>query len=189
MGLPHLLQNAVAKLRAWGRSKRTTDAPPVSTGAPRLSRSLRRNVPSRSPFGSVSNGSSGRDRTVPRPRTRPRRIYSSLGMLPSSSPRPIWASHSDWPCLAAHRGFRGSYLQARHAASLSACRTQFQGRSSAIPSALRAPSPPACRAPSFVATGLDPVVHTEVTVGASRWVSRRRKPATFAHRGWRIALR
>jgi hypothetical protein len=28
MGLPHVLQNAVAKLRAWGRSKRTTDAPP-----------------------------------------------------------------------------------------------------------------------------------------------------------------
>jgi hypothetical protein len=30
MGLPHVLQNAVAKLRAWGRSKRTTDASPRS---------------------------------------------------------------------------------------------------------------------------------------------------------------
>src|SRR4029077_15082779 len=30
MGLPHVLQNAVAKLRAWGRSKRTTKASPRS---------------------------------------------------------------------------------------------------------------------------------------------------------------
>jgi hypothetical protein len=30
MGLPHFLQNAVAKLRAWGRSKRTTEASPRS---------------------------------------------------------------------------------------------------------------------------------------------------------------
>src|SRR5262249_4168012 len=30
MGLPHVLQNAVAKLRACGRSKRTTDAAPRS---------------------------------------------------------------------------------------------------------------------------------------------------------------
>ena len=30
MGLPHFLQNAVAKLRAWGRSKRTTDCSPRS---------------------------------------------------------------------------------------------------------------------------------------------------------------
>jgi hypothetical protein len=30
MGLPQVLQNVVAKLRAWGRSKRTTDASPRS---------------------------------------------------------------------------------------------------------------------------------------------------------------
>src|SRR5215469_15024287 len=30
IGLPHLLQNAVAKLRAWGRSKRMTDGSPRS---------------------------------------------------------------------------------------------------------------------------------------------------------------
>jgi len=28
MGLPHVLQNAVAKLCAWGKSNRTTDASP-----------------------------------------------------------------------------------------------------------------------------------------------------------------
>jgi len=28
IGLPHVLQNAVAKLRAWGRSKRATEASP-----------------------------------------------------------------------------------------------------------------------------------------------------------------
>jgi hypothetical protein len=88
MGLPHVLQNGVAKLRACGRSKCTTDASPRRHQAPRLLRSLRKNVPSRSLFGSASNSSSGLDRTVPQPQRRPRRICRSPGMPPFSSPRP-----------------------------------------------------------------------------------------------------
>lgn len=57
--------------------------------APALSRSPRTNAPSRSPFGSASNGSSGRDRTAPQPQTRPYRTSNSPGMPPFSSPRPV----------------------------------------------------------------------------------------------------
>ena len=53
--------------------------------APALSRSPRTNAPSRSPFGSASNGSSGRDRTAPQPQTRPHRAGNSPGMPPFSS--------------------------------------------------------------------------------------------------------
>jgi hypothetical protein len=56
--------------------------------APRPSRSPRRNAQFRLLSGSVSNGSSGRGRMVPRPQMRPRRICSSPEMSPSlvSSP-------------------------------------------------------------------------------------------------------
>jgi len=64
MGLPHVLQNAVAKLvLGAGRSARPTPRR-AATGAPRLSRSPRRNAQSRMLSGSASNGSSGSDRAI-----------------------------------------------------------------------------------------------------------------------------
>ena len=74
-----------------GRNARQTVLP-EAIEAPEVPRSPGKNAPSRSLFGNVSNGNSGRDRTVPRPQTRPRRIYNSPGMLPFSSSRPIATS-------------------------------------------------------------------------------------------------
>jgi hypothetical protein len=75
-----------------GRNARQTLLP-EAIEAPRLSRSPRRNARSRLLSGNVSNGSSGRDRRVPRPQTRPRHRGSSPEMSPFSSPRLVGGSH------------------------------------------------------------------------------------------------
>jgi hypothetical protein len=78
-----------------GRNARQTLLP-EAIEALRLSQSPRKNAQSRLLSGNVSNGSSGRDRMVPRPQRRPRHICSSPEMLPCSSPRLVRASHNVW---------------------------------------------------------------------------------------------
>jgi hypothetical protein len=84
---------------------------PEAIEVPGLSRSPRKNAQFRSLSGNVSNGSSGRDRTVPRPQTRPRHICSSLEMLPLSSPRLERASHNVWLPPRVSRIAGGSHLR------------------------------------------------------------------------------
>jgi hypothetical protein len=84
-----------------GRNVRRTLLP-EAIEAPRPSRSPRRNAQFRLLSGNVSNGSSGRDRTVHRPQTRPRHIGSSPEMLAFPSPRPRRRHRLTHLALVAH---------------------------------------------------------------------------------------
>ena len=126
MGLPHVLQNAVAKLRAWGRSKRTTDAPPrIHRSAEAFTiTSQECAVPvvfrqrEQWQFRKRTNGPSTSNATSPH-----MQLPRNAAIL-VSSPHMTLARR-----LASSRptgDSRGSHLQASHATSLSACGTQFQ---------------------------------------------------------------
>ena len=100
-----------------GRNARQT-LRPEAIEAPRLSQSPRKNAQFRLLSGNVNNGSSGRDRMVPRPQTRPRHICSSPEMLPFSSPRLERASHNvQLPAAHVLRIAGGSHPAASDAAS------------------------------------------------------------------------
>ena len=141
MGLPHVLQNAVAKLRAWGRSKRTTDASPRSHRSAEAftitSQECAVPVAFRQreqwQFRKRSNGPSTSNATSPH-----MQLPRNAAILVSSPDLSRAQRLASSPPIG---DARGSHLQASYAASLSACRTQFQGRRSAIPSALRADVP------------------------------------------------
>jgi hypothetical protein len=81
---------------AAGRNARPTLVP-EAIEAPRLSRSPHKNALSRLPCGNVSNGSSGRDRMVPRPQRRPHHKCSCPEMLPFSLSLSLSLSLFLWP--------------------------------------------------------------------------------------------